>query len=106
LCSGFIGSHTVRALAELGESCVVAQRRSGEVPAHLAELPVVAEQADVADLDALRAISARHEITGVVHLVEVGSATGAVPGLLPVRFPWPPAEPGVRVSTHRALHVS
>lgn len=36
----------------------------------------------------------------------VGSATGAVPRLLPVRFPWPPAEPGVRVSTHRALHVS
>ena len=36
----------------------------------------------------------------------VGSATGAVPGLLLVRFPWPPAEPGVRLSTHRALRVS
>jgi hypothetical protein len=34
----------------------------------------------------------------------VGSARGAVPGLLGVRFPGPPAEPGVRFSPHRALH--
>ena len=33
------------------------------------------------------------------------SARGAVPGLLGVRFPGPPAEPGVRLSPHRALHV-
>src|SRR6476646_1586565 len=32
------------------------------------------------------------------------SALGAVSGLLPARFPRPLAEPGVRVSTHRALH--
>jgi hypothetical protein len=30
---------------------------------------------------------------------------GAVAGLLPVRFPWPPAEPGVPLARHRALHV-
>lgn len=36
----------------------------------------------------------------------VGWATGAVPGLLPARFPWPPAEPDVRFSPHPALHVS
>ena len=35
----------------------------------------------------------------------VGSARGAVLGLLRVRFPGPPAEPGVRFSPHRALHV-
>lgn len=35
----------------------------------------------------------------------VGSARGAVPGLLRVRFPEPAAEPGVRVSPRRALHV-
>ena len=45
--SGFIGSHTVRALAALGESCVIIQRRSAEVPFYLADLPVVSEQADV-----------------------------------------------------------
>ena len=34
----------------------------------------------------------------------VESARGAVSALLPLRFPGPLAEPGVRVSTHRALH--
>ena len=38
-------------------------------------------------------------------VMPVGSAWGAVSGLLPVRFPRPPAEPGVRLSPHRALHV-
>src|ERR1700728_3839387 len=66
--SGFIGSHTVRALHGLGEPSVVMQRRTGQVPPQLADLPVVAEQADVADLGALRAIGERHQITGIVHL--------------------------------------
>ncbi|MFH5211581.1 hypothetical protein ACHIPZ_25755, partial [Antrihabitans sp. NCIMB 15449] len=30
----------------------------------------------------------------------VGSATGAVPALPRVRFPWPPSEPDVRLSPH------
>jgi putative transposase len=34
----------------------------------------------------------------------VESARGAVPVLLPARFPVPLAEPGVRLSAHRALH--
>jgi hypothetical protein len=34
----------------------------------------------------------------------VGSGRGALPGLLPVGFPDPPSEPGVRLSPHRALH--
>jgi hypothetical protein len=34
----------------------------------------------------------------------VGSASGALPSLRLVGFRWPPAEPGVRLSTHRALH--
>ena len=34
----------------------------------------------------------------------VESARGAAPVLLPVRFPGPLAEPGVRLSAHRALH--
>jgi hypothetical protein len=34
----------------------------------------------------------------------VESAWGAVPGLLPVRFPRPLAEPAVPVSRQRALH--
>jgi hypothetical protein len=36
--------------------------------------------------------------------VVVGSAWGAVSGLLRVRFPRPPSEPDVRLSPHPALH--
>jgi UDP-glucose 4-epimerase len=79
--SGFIGSHTVRALHSLGEPSVVMQRRSGQVPPHLADLPVVAEQADVADLDSLRAIGGRHEITGIVHLAGYPAPRGTAGGI-------------------------
>src|ERR1700689_4074471 len=79
--SGFIGSHTVRALHGLGEPSVVMQRRSGQVPAYLADLPVVAEQADVADLGALRAVGERHEITGIVHLAGYPAPRGTAGGI-------------------------
>ena len=79
--SGFIGSHTVRALHGLGEPSVVMQRRSGQVPPHLADLPVVAEQADVADLGSLRAIGGRHEITGIVHLAGYPAPRGTAGGI-------------------------
>ena len=79
--SGFIGSHTVRALYGLGEPSVVMQRRSGQVPAYLVDLPVVAEQADVADLDSLRAIGERHEITGIVHLAGYPAPRGTAGGI-------------------------
>jgi UDP-glucose 4-epimerase len=79
--SGFIGSHTVRALHGLGEASVVVQRRTGQVPAHLADLPVAAEQADVADLGALRGIGARHQITGIVHLAGYPAPRGTVGGI-------------------------
>lgn len=90
--SGFIGSHTVRALHELGETSVLIQRRSGQVPANLADLPVTAVQADVADLGALRAVGAGHQISGIVHLAgypaprgkagSIESTQGLLDGLL------------------------
>ena len=79
--SGFIGGHTVRALHDLGERCVIVSRRGGSLPAHLADLPVVAEQADVADLEALRAIGSRHTITGIVHLAGYPAPRGTVGGI-------------------------
>ena len=79
--SGFIGSHTVRSLADLGESCVIMQRRSGAVPDYLADLPVVSEQADVTDLDALRVVGTRHKITGIVHLAGYPAPRGSVDGI-------------------------
>jgi len=73
--AGFIGSHTVRALAEAGEECVLLQRRAPEVPAHLADLPIHVVQADVADFDALLAVGQQYPITAIVHLA--------------VALPWP-----------------
>jgi len=66
--AGFIGSHTVRALVEAGEECVLLQRRAPEVPPHLADLPVHIVQADVADLEALLAVGEQYAITAIVHL--------------------------------------
>ena len=92
---GFIGRHTVRALLDLGESCVLAQRRAPEVPADLAGEQVVAEQVDLADQAALLAVGDRHKITGIVHLA------GSVP--------WPPGadEPveGARKAIGSLLNV-
>src|ERR1700744_5769995 len=79
---GFIGTHTVQALLDAGEECVLVQRSHAEVPAGRFEVPVAVEQADAADLDALLAIGRRHQITRIVPLA--GS------------MPWPPsAEPPV-----------
>lgn len=66
--AGFIGSHTVRALAEAGEECVLLQRRPPELPASLAGLPIEVVQGDVANLDDLLAMGRRFPITGIVHL--------------------------------------
>ena len=66
--AGFIGTHTVRALHDLGETCVLLSRRAGAVPSALADLPVVVERGDVADLEGLREVGGRHPIDGIVHL--------------------------------------
>ncbi|MEV0825320.1 NAD-dependent epimerase/dehydratase family protein [Nonomuraea rubra] len=68
---GFIGTHTTRALLDLGESCVLVQRRPAEVPAAFAAEAgerLFVEQADVADERALLEIGDRHKITGIMHL--------------------------------------
>jgi UDP-glucose 4-epimerase len=66
---GFIGSHVTRALLDLGESCVLVQRRTPSVPDMLADGQVVLEQVDVTDRDAFLEIGRRHPITGIVNLV-------------------------------------
>jgi UDP-glucose 4-epimerase len=82
---GFIGSHTVQALLDAGEECVLVQRSHAEVPAGRFDAPVAVEQADATDLDALLAAGRRHRITGIVHLA--GS------------MPWPPSdEPPVQAA--------
>lgn len=68
---GFIGSHTARALVDLGESCVLTQRREPEPNPLLAEevgKRVFLEQVDVTDPRALAEVGERHHVTGVIHL--------------------------------------
>ncbi len=82
---GFIGSHTARALLDMGESCVLLQRRDPVLPEGLAGEAgrrVFTEQADLTDPAALREIGTRYKITGIVHLAN--------------SVPWPPgADPPV-----------
>lgn len=82
---GFIGSATVQALLDAGEQCVLVQRSHADVPTGRFDAPVVVEQADATDLDALLAAGRQHRITGIVHLA--GS------------MPWPPSsEPPVQAA--------
>jgi nucleoside-diphosphate-sugar epimerase len=46
---GFIGTATVQALIELGEECVLIQRRAAEIPEGRFSRPVTAVQGDVKD---------------------------------------------------------
>lgn len=98
---GFIGQHVAKSLLDLGESCVLGQRRpTAGPPDWLAAAAaqgggrVVVEQVDVADRAALLDLGARREITGVVHLAgamlgpddpdPVGTARNGIAGLLNV----------------------
>src|SRR5258708_25973446 len=68
---GFIGSHTTAALLDLGESCVLVQRRAPAVPGALADevgRRVFVEQADIGDRRAFPEIRTRHHIPRLLHL--------------------------------------
>jgi UDP-glucose 4-epimerase len=68
---GSIGSHTARALLDLGESVVLTAHRSTQLPEYLADEPagrVVVEPLDTTDEATFLDIGRRHEITGIVHL--------------------------------------
>ena len=68
---GSIGSHTARALLDLGESVVLTAHRSTQLPEFLAGEPagrVVVEPLDTTDEATFLGIGERHEITGIVHL--------------------------------------
>lgn len=66
--AGFIGSHVVRALHQLGDQALLMQRHTHQTPPHLADLPIQVEQGDVTDLASLLSAGDRHHITGIVHL--------------------------------------
>jgi UDP-glucose 4-epimerase len=87
--TGFIGTHTVRALLDMGEPCILMQRRDAAPPPLLHDAPVAVERADVTDLDALLEIGARHEVSGIVHLA------GSVP--------WPPGSDDAVAGARKAI---
>jgi UDP-glucose 4-epimerase len=71
---GFIGSHTVRALLDLGQSCILTQHRTARRPEFIARDiggRALIEQVDVTDRQALLEIGKQHTITGIVHLAGV-----------------------------------
>lgn len=68
---GSIGSHTARALLDLGQSVVLTAHRSTGLPDFLIDAPsgsVAVEALDTQDEGALLALGERYPITGVVHL--------------------------------------
>ena len=68
---GSIGSHTARALLDLGESVVLTAHRSTQLPEYLADEPggrVIVEPLDTTDEATFLDIGKRHEIAGIVHL--------------------------------------
>lgn len=70
---GFIGSHTARALLDLGQECVLAQRRSSD---GFPGAEVV--RADITDRDAFLEIGERYPINGIVHLAGAFGMAGPV----------------------------
>lgn len=68
---GSIGSHTARALLDLGESVVVTAHRSTRPPEYLAEETggrIAVEPLDTTDEAAFLEVGERYGITGIVHL--------------------------------------
>jgi UDP-glucose 4-epimerase len=88
---GFIGSHTVRALTELGKTCLVTRHTSTVPPAVLDGLiddSAKVEQVDISDSGAFIDLGRRYDITGIVHLADpaVRSVMGAAAGNSTVQF--------------------
>ncbi|KAA1398018.1 NAD-dependent epimerase/dehydratase family protein [Aeromicrobium ginsengisoli] len=76
---GFIGAHVCRALLDLGESCVAAQRSMAAPPAFLIDVPedrLVLDTVDCVDEASVLALGRRHRITGIVHLASARLGQG------------------------------
>lgn len=76
---GFIGSHTVQALADLGHGCVVTIHRTTRELGDTISI----EQVDVADRDAMLGIGERYAIGGIVHLADPALAHLGDPSAAP-----------------------
>ena len=76
--AGFVGTHTVRALLDLGETCVVTRWPAEPGPdfsfVHQAEIGrrIFIEDLDISERGAFLALGERHAITGIIHLALPG----------------------------------
>ena len=79
---GFIGSHTVQALANAGHDCLATSHRTTRDLGHSISI----EQVNVADRDAMVSLGERHSIDAIVHLADPALAhlgdSGAGPATL------------------------
>jgi UDP-glucose 4-epimerase len=77
---GFIGSHTARALLDLGEQCVITQHRTSRVPPFLRDeigSKAFIEQVDVTDTKAFMELGKKYEITGIIHFAGILTPGGS-----------------------------
>jgi UDP-glucose 4-epimerase len=76
---GFVGSHTSRALLDLGADLVIGQRRTGRAVDLLAPSAgnLAIQQTDCTDFDSVVAVGKRHKITAIVHLAAAGLTEGS-----------------------------
>ncbi len=77
---GFVGSNTAQAMLEVGEDCILMQRKNGRVPEFLKDQVgkrIFIEPADVTDFKTLWALGKKYKITGIVHLATGGMPAGA-----------------------------
>jgi UDP-glucose 4-epimerase len=69
---GFIGSHTVRALLDAGQSVVATRYRTGRIPSFLQDeicKRVIVEPVDVTSPHAAIEVARKHKVTSILHLV-------------------------------------
>ena len=76
---GFIGSHTVQALADLGHTCVVPSHRTTRDVGDTVSI----EQVNVADRDAMLGLGGPRAIGGIVHLADPALAHLTDPSVAP-----------------------
>jgi UDP-glucose 4-epimerase len=63
---GFVGSHTVQALADLGHDCVATSHRTTRALG----TGISIEHVNVADHDTMLALGEKYAIDGIIHLAD------------------------------------
>ena len=105
-CSGFYGDRLAAAREMLDQGSTPIDVLTGDYLARLAMLILwKARRKDPGLGYATTFLKQMEDVLGTCLQARVGWDRGALPGLLLVGFPDPPAAPGVRLSPHRALHV-